>query len=238
VNTEGSRPLYFQATTDGYIDQSHLLPEAWINQQYCFMTSHEVEVSSGEKAIYLGACDRDTNTQNSIYDRIIVWREGKWTFLDEKKVPVRDHDKTWGTVKILKASLGEHRLDDIGILTHDYGFTVGNIRVFKREDSGYTPWKIRGFPNRNIRSMGKHYFHHLQAFDLDRDGKLDLVGTIRYIDRKSEGFLKTDFALLNRDESFNFVKEGLSHPMRTEVISLHSIEFEKELTLLVFYHDG
>jgi hypothetical protein len=238
VNTVGRRPMYFKARPEGYDDWSDRLPNEWRNKQYCFMTSHEVEVHSGEQAVYLGACDQGPDTQNSSHDRIIVWRHDKWVFLAEEKVPARDKDKTWGTVAILKASLGTHQLDDIAILTHNYGFSLGNIRLFQRVDDGLEPWEIQGFPHSSIRSVGRHYFHHLQAFDLNGDGHLDLIGTIRYIDRNSEGVLKTDFALLNNEDSFRFVADALAHPLNTEVISLHALEFEKLPTLVVFYHDG
>jgi hypothetical protein len=234
VNMPNTQPLYLEANGSGYIDRSEKLPIEWRDGSYCFMTVEQIEISSEQNGLYLGACDRDRSTKNTSHDRVIVDEK----FIDQKFMPERNSDYTWGTVFIHKGNLTEHQLDDLVILTHDYGFHRGDVKVFGRSNDGFENLSIKNFPYRSFKKRGQHYFHAVTSFDLDKDGKEDIIGTIRYLSERNPGEFKTDFSLLNRGDHFQFVQKGVSIPSNTEIVSIQTIDVLDQKQLMIFFHDG
>jgi hypothetical protein len=241
-NTNISKVVYLKATPNGYVDESHLLPLDWLNKSVCYMTGIAIDLY-GRKTddIFLGGCDQDIKNNPTLKDAILTWNGKKWIWNSMASIPLRQKQKGWGTVFLLKADLNQAGRNDIVALTHDWGFHQGIPQILMRDnhrsDIKFTNAKISNWPLRL--SKAHHYLHKVVSYDIDNDGDLDLVGQINYIDQNF--VVKPNiFVLMNNRGYWEYKDYVFDIPKEKFVLSIEKMKFvgRKKESLLFIFYDG
>ncbi|MBC7715004.1 MAG: VCBS repeat-containing protein [Rhizobacter sp.] len=241
-NTPFSKIVYLQATTNGYVDKSEMLPANWFKKEICFMTGTALDIDHDETdEVLLGGCDLDVKLNPSAHDRIIKLEKNKWVFQDEKILPVRKGEKGWGTVFLLKEDFNQDGFTDIVALTHDLGFHQGQVQVMYYDPAQkiFSNREVRNWPQATL-NLSQHYLHRVVAFDIDKDGKKDIIGQFSYI--KGNNFLGPKiFVLLNKGNYFEYQTENILN-LKNETgiigIDVFKIKDQKEDSLMISYYNS
>lgn len=240
-NTKFSRTIYLQATNDGYIDSSDLLPQEWFHKDVCFMTGVTIDLShSGTDDVFLGGCDQDLKMNPTRADRLLSWSGRKWMWNLKSSIPFRKKEKGWGTVFLTKSDLNRTGYEDIIALTHDLGFHQGFPQVLMRDKNHqkiiFNNSEILNWPTELLKS--RNYLHKIISYDIDGDGQLDLIGQINYIDQNYV-IMPNIFVLMNKKDHWEYKKNIFDIPQNSHVVSIEKMKLngsKKDSLVFIFYN--
>lgn len=240
-NTTFSRVVYLQATDNGYINLSQLLPREWVNKNVCYMTGVAIDLHhTGTDDVFLGGCDQDSKMNPTRVDRIISWNGKRWMWNLNSSIPLREKGIGWGTVFLMKADLNQTGYEDIVALTHDWGFHQGFPQILIRDKDHakiiFNNSKISNWPSALLKSQ--NYLHKVISYDIDGDGLPDLVGQINYIDHNY--IVEPNiFVLMNKKDHWEYRENVFDLPKNSHVVSIEKMKFngsKKDSLVFIFYN--
>lgn len=175
-----NRPTFLKFKDGVYTGFPELLPSEWVTSQFGFMTSLDVSgiVNPGTHLL-LGL--NDSADPNLDRNRILSYKNKKWTFNQNIHLPAIQKKMGWGTVysatgKVTSKQKGTHLV----MLNHNKGFSDAVAQIlYYDENYKMTEEKIaencpylEGYP---------FYFHKVLFFDVDNDGEKELLITLREV---------------------------------------------------------